>query len=149
MTTHNSEALSLHHRRMTTRARRVSAVAVLFLLGLGCSGTDNPADLPQCQGPVTVSVSSGTVPRFSWTPACLAGQLGVTLNTGFVTLWLVTDTTNTNSLRPPVRYGTPPDSAALGTPRLVVGEAYTVHLLRATGDSTAPFESIGSADFTP
>jgi len=110
---------------------------------------DDPADTPQCQGPVTVSVSAGTVPRFSWTPTCLAGQVVVGLNTGFVTLWIATGSANTNTLRPPIRYGTPPDTSALGTPELVVGDTYTVDVLRATGDSTAPLESIGSADFVP
>ena len=147
----SSRPHSLSDRLRRVSARGPSAVAGLFVLAIGCSGVDNPADLPQCQGPITMSVSSGTTPFFSWTPRCMAGQVvvGLSLSTGYVTLWAATGTANTNSLRPPIRYGTPPSSSSLGTPVLVTGGAYRVVVLRATGDSTAPFQVIGSADFVP
>lgn len=132
-------------------ARRVASYAILIAFACGCSSVDDANNLPQCEGPVELSVSSGTTPTFSWTPQCREGQVIVTptLSSGFVTLWLATGTDNTNTLRPGIRYGHPPAPAALGTPPLQVGTPYTVHLLRATGDSITPFEAIGSADFTP
>ena len=129
--------------------RRIATYSILILFACGCSGVDDASNLPQCDGPVAVSVSSGTTPTFSWTPQCQAGQVVVTISSGFLTLWLATGTDNTNTLRPGIRYGHPPDTAALGTPPLQVGAPDTVHVLRATGDSVAPFEAIGSADFTP
>ena len=129
------------------RSRRASVVACVFVLAIGCSGATSPADLPPCQGPVTVSVSSGTVPLFSWAPRCLAGQLAVTTISGYVTYWIVTGTGNT--LQPSVRYGIPRDTSSLGLYPLQVGGTYTVHVLRATGDSAAPFQAIGSTNFTP
>jgi len=132
-------------------ALSASASAVLFIVAVGCSSTDSPVDLPDCQGPVTVSVGSGTTPDISWTPRCMAGQVIVSasMNTGFVTFWVGTSADSTNSLRPPVRYGIPHNPDALPTQPLAAGGAYTAHVLRATGDSAAPFEAIGAMDFTP
>ena len=129
--------------------RILSAFAALFTLAIGCSGVDSPANVLPCQALVTVSVGSGTAPTFSWTPQCMAVEVIVSSTTGFVTYWLVTGAANSNSLQPPVRYGHPPNPASLGTPNLVAGNPYSVHVLRATGDSAAPFEAIGSADFVP
>lgn len=129
-------------------ALRASASAALFIFAVGCSGTDNPVDLPACEGPVTVSVGSGTTPDISWTVRCMAGQVIVGTNPGFVNFWVGTSADSTSSLRPPVRYGIPPNPDALPTQPLAAGGAYTAHVLRATGDSAAPFEEIGSMDFT-
>lgn len=129
--------------------RSVATYAILIAAACACSSVDDANSLPQCDGPVDVFVSSGTAPTFSWTPRCQAGQVVVTVSSGFLTLWLATGTDSTNTLRPGIRYGHPPDPQALGTPALQVGAPYTVHVLRATGDSVAPFEAIGSADFTP
>ena len=130
-------------------ARCVAVVAVIACLSLGCSGVDGPSNLQPCEGPVTVSVSSGTAPLFSWSPQCLAGQVIVGLPSGFANFWIATGSGGSNTLRPPIRYGVPPDTAALGTPQLEVGSSYRVVVLRATGDTTAPFTSIGTADFVP
>jgi hypothetical protein len=89
------------------------------------------------------------MPTSCWPPRCQAGQVVVTISSGFLTLWLAKGTDNTNTVRPGIRYGHPPDTAALGTPALEVGTLYTMHVLRATGDSVAPFEAIGSVDFAP
>ncbi len=129
--------------------RRVATYAILIAFACGCSSVDDANNLPQCEGPVELSVSAGTTPTFSWTPQCRAGQIIVTLSSGFATFWLATGTDSSNTLRPGIRYGHPPDPAALGTPPLQVGTPYTVHLLRATGDSIMPFEAIGSANFIP
>lgn len=78
----------------------------------------------------------------------MAGQVYVGLNTGFVNFWFDESADSTNSLRPPVHYGQPPNPGGLGTFPLAAGATYVAHVLRATGDSAAPFEEIGSVEFT-
>jgi hypothetical protein len=136
-------------RRERASARSASVVASLFMLSMGCSSVDNPQNLPECQGPVSVSVGSGPTPVFSWTPRCLAGQIIVGLPDGYANFWVATGSDNTNSLPTPIRYGTLPDSSSLRPHALAVGGDYRVVVLRASGDSAAPFQGIGTKEFTP
>ena len=93
--------------------------------------------------------SSGTTPLFSWAPRCMAGQVIVGMPDGYANFWVATGTDNTNSLPTPIRYGVSSGSSSLHPSALAVGVAYRVVVLRATGDTAAPFEGIGMAEFTP
>lgn len=128
------------------RTRTAAASAALLLFALGCSGTDNPAPLTECQGPVTVSVGSGDTPDISWTPRCTAAQVYVGQSSGFLNYWFDGSADSSNSIQPPAHYGHPPGE--LGTFPLPEGGTYVAHVVRATGDSTAPFEEIGSLQFS-
>jgi hypothetical protein len=118
-----------------------------------CSGDDDPAgpsDLPECAGPVAVTVSAGTTPTFSWTPACTLYFLDVTTADGGQEIWAVGNSDFRNTIPPGVRYGTVPAGARLidGPVPLVVGTAYRVFVAYALpgggGDQFA-----GEATFTP
>jgi hypothetical protein len=80
-------------------------------------------------GGVTVSVSGGMAPTFSWTPDSAIGRLVV--EQGDKELW-GTETEGTNTYRSPIRYGVHPPDALEDVPAdpLVVGQTYKVSLFR-------------------
>jgi hypothetical protein len=70
-----------------------AALSWAMLLGCSSDGT-NPGDAPPvCAGPVTIAVSSGTSPSFSWTPACRLFFVNVEL--GATDQWsIISDSTD-------------------------------------------------------
>ena len=75
--------------------------AVSCALLLACSDGTNPGDsLPVCTGPVSILVSSGPTPSFSWTPACRIFFVNIEL--GASDQWgVISD--STNAIARPVR----------------------------------------------
>jgi len=105
-----------------------------------------------CDEPITLTVSSSTSPSISWTPACTVAEIQITqLNEPVDTLqlkWWVQS--ETNSIRPPVSYGSTPPGATLllGPKALFGGTQYLVTLLVRDPTTGEPFTA-GSAQFTP
>jgi hypothetical protein len=98
---------------------------------------------------VTITVSSGASPSFSWTPACRLFFVNVEL--GATDQWsIISD--STNAIAPPVRYGVVPagaeQSSAEITP-LQAGQTYDVNLFYWSGPGAQDGTLIGSRDFTP
>jgi hypothetical protein len=131
---------------------RVSSyVAMSCVMALGCSSdsTSPGAAIPACTGAVTIAVSSGTSPSFSWTPACRLFFVNVEL--GATDQWnIISD--STNAIAPPVHYGLVPAGArqltASVTP-LQVGQTYDVNLFYWTGPGPQDGAFMGSKNFTP
>jgi hypothetical protein len=126
-----------------------AAVSCAMLLGCSSDGTD-PGDAPAaCTGPVTISVSSGTTPSFSWTPACSLFFVNVEL--GATDQWsIISD--STNAIAPPVRYGVVPAGAEQSTSEvtpLQAGQTYDVNLFYWTGPDAQDGTLIGTQNFTP
>jgi hypothetical protein len=98
---------------------------------------------------VTIAVSSGTSPSFSWTPACRLFFVNVEL--GATDQWsIISD--STNAIAPPVRYGVVPAGAQQSSsdvPSLQAGETYDVNLFYWSGPGAQDGTFIGSRDFTP
>jgi len=120
-----------------------------MLLGCSSDGT-NPSDaLPVCTDPVTIAVSSGTSPSFSWTPACRLFFVNVEL--GPTDQWsIISD--STNAIAPPVQYGVVPAGAlqsSSGATSLQAGRTYDVNLFYWSGPGAQDGTFIGSRDFTP
>lgn len=98
---------------------------------------------------VTISVSSGMAPTFSWTPDVPIGRLVV--EQGEKELW-GTETEGTDTYHSPIRYGVHPPDALEDVPAdpLVAGQTYTVALYRwirfAEPES---LEFVGSQEFSP
>ena len=117
---------------------------------LACSSDPAGPDttLPDCTGPVTVEVSSGTSPTFDWEPACRLFLVLVEL--GGSDQWIVLSE-GENAIAPPVRYGIVPDGAVEQEPAipLVAGQAYDLGLFRWTGPGGDDGELIANRDFTP
>ena len=117
---------------------------------LACSDSTSLGDAaPVCTGPVTIAVSSGTSPSFSWTPACRLFFVNVEL--GASDQWsIISD--STDAIAPPVQYGVVPagaqQSSSEVTP-LVSGQTYDVNLFYWTGPGAQDGTLIGSRDFTP
>ncbi len=132
-------------------AYRRYALAVLLTLACGCRGVQEPNGLPQCQGPVTVTVDLSAAPTFSWTPSCRASTLIVDPISDVVDYWVLTTVADTNGLRPPIVYGTTPSGSKtlFGPVSLQAGTSYRARVLRATGDATLPFQVIGATLFKP
>ena len=133
--------------KMRTLTTLTTALACVILLA--CS--DDPSgieSLPECNGGVTVTVSAGIEPTFSWTPACRL--FGVLVEEGGPDVWLILSL-GSNSITPPVRYGVVPQGA---TERedpvpLVAGVTYDVTLARFTGPGDDDGELIANQEFTP
>ena len=132
------------------RCLRTALLTTVALAAAGCGDDDDPAgpdDLAPCTGDVTVSVSAGTTPTFSWSPACRA--YGLIVEEGASDRWLLV-ATGSAGIAPGVRYGTVPAGASQrGEPAvpLVAGRAYDVTVFRGTTDDNA--RPAGSRDFTP
>jgi hypothetical protein len=118
---------------------------------LACSSDETgPGDTPPvCSGQVTIAVSSGLTPSFSWTPACRLFFVNVEL--GAADQWSVISDGN-NAIAPPVQYGVVPPGAeqsSSGVTPLVAGQTYDVNLFYWTGPGAQDGTLIGSLEFTP
>lgn len=99
-------------------------------------------------GGITVSVTSGTTPTFSWTPDSAIGRLIV--EEGDEELW-GTETDGANLYQSPIRYGVHPPGASEDEPAnpLIAGHTYRVSLFRWISVDPESFELVGAQDFTP
>ena len=130
--------------------RRTFWLAVLSCTPTACSSdpTSPAGPLPECTGPVSIEVSSGTSPTIDWSPACRLFFLIVEL--GAEDYWLVI-TDGANAIAPPVRYGVLPAGARQRDPAtpLEAGQTYDVNVGRWTGPGPEDGVLIGSEFFTP
>jgi len=134
--------------RLPACVRRRSAALGLCLAACSSDPTSPGGPLPECTGPVTIEVSSGTSPSFDWSPACRLFFLIVEL--GADDQWLVI-TDGANAIAPPVLYGVLPAGARRRDPAipLEAGRTYDVNVARWTGPGAEDGVLIGSRDFTP
>jgi hypothetical protein len=130
------------------RSKRVAAFALVWLLG--CSDEIGPDELPECAGPVSIEITPGMTPTFSWTPRCRLAFLVVEIDVSGSELWSIL-TRGENALAPPVTYGDPPAGAETLTPPgpLTSGTAYRVAVARWTGPDGDDGESVGAKTFEP
>lgn len=130
--------------RVRCSVTRSSLVGALVLSLVGCSDTASPNRDP-CTGDVTISVSSGTTPTFTWSPAC--GVLAVLVEEDASDIWIISATGN-GTIGSGVKYGTVPSGAEEGTApvALLAGHTYEVILFRGTEDDAV---IAGIQAFTP
>jgi hypothetical protein len=121
-----------------------------------CGGGAGPAEVVSCaeDQEVSVSVSPGLRPTFTWEPACGMASLQVWNNATNANGWVVYSGSNSaaNPLRPGVSYGQAPIGSIAPGPAspLQAGEAYTVEMYRWIGDpGIGSLFPRGSAVFTP
>jgi len=108
--------------------------------------SDPLLQLPDCTGPVALTVSPGTTPTFSWTPRCRLSFLTVRTADDASGLWSISPLIEANTIGPDVRYGIVPNAATdqfEGPVPLVPGTAYRVVV--GTGGGLVA----GEATFTP
>jgi hypothetical protein len=124
--------------------------AVSLVCVSGCADDIGPDELPECSGPVTLEVTPGTTPAFSWTPRCRLSFLVVEPDESGTDLWAIL-TRGENALAPPVTYGDPPPGAETLVPPvpLTSGTAYRVAVARWTGPGGDDGENIGAETFDP
>ncbi|HEY7503117.1 MAG TPA: hypothetical protein VH700_03370 [Gemmatimonadales bacterium] len=134
---------------LTLRCSKLLRAVSLVCLS-GCADEIGPDELPECGGPVTLEVTPGTTPAFSWTPRCRLSFLVVELDESGGDLWSIL-TRGENALAPPVAYGDPPGGAETLTPPvpLTSGTAYRVAVARWTGPEGDDGESVGVETFEP
>ena len=117
--------------------RRSAALAALTAL-VACSDPV-PLGLAPCTGPVSIQVSGGLQPAFSWTPECTVASLWVWVVLppsagGDQPTWIASTTIQYQGLQSPVRYGAAaPGVRTYGEPALVAGRDYYVTLHADTG----------------
>jgi hypothetical protein len=140
--------------------RSLSRIVVLLMSSLAatnCGGSTTVPLVGACTGPVTVTVTAGTTPRFDWQPACRAHFFDVQyqdpLPPGAISglpVWFVQATGETGStFGPGFQYGTVPNggqSQILATP-LIVGQRYVAEVWREDGPQNATIA--GRAVFVP
>ncbi len=138
-------------RPLIRLARSPGVVTLVAALACGSdSGSTNPRSLPECTGNVSIQVSAGIQPTFSWTPACRLFVLGVESASSGSDQWVIISA-GANRITPGVRYGTVPAGAAqLEAPApLARGQSYDVFLGRYTGPDPDDGVLIGVKAFTP
>lgn len=126
-----------------SRALVIVAAAAAFS-ACGKSPT-TPSELTACTGNVTLSVSSGTTPTFTWTPACNVFAVlveGVAGDTWYVFK-------NGGGIAPGVRYGVLPQGAIQLDPTepLLTGKTYDAILFSGTTENN--MQLIALRTFTP
>ena len=143
--------MSCPHLRSRFMPLLVTSAALLG--AVGCDGDDaQSAELEPCDGPVEIHVSSGTTPRFSWSPACTLFFLNVEPAESGHDLWTVISD-GENVIAPGVRYGVVPEGArALGEEppaELSADSTYKVVVAYFTGPGEQDGELAGIEEFTP
>lgn len=141
-------------------SRRSVCTALLATLCVGaisCGGSTTSPFLLPCSGPVTVSVGSGTTPRFEWQPACRAHFFAVYYAdpvppgaTSGDPVWYVQSSNETGStFGPGFQYGVLPSGGQtqLAAKPLVVGQHYLVSVWREDGPQNATLA--GQVVFVP
>jgi hypothetical protein len=123
---------------------RVLAGSFALLAGCGGDGGTGVDVADPCTGDVTVSVSAGTTPTFTWAPACLV--LALLVEQEASDMWFLEATGE--GIASGVRYGTVPSGASGDGPAvaLVQGTTYEVILFRGTAQN-ATIAAI--REFTP
>ena len=109
-----------------------------------------PDELADCPAQVTLSVSGGKAPTFSWTPACGLAILAVERANAGTTVWEIV-TPGMNAIEPPVQYGAAPDEASESTvpEPLADGISYRITLSRFTNPADEVGQVIGTQTFNP
>ena len=119
--------------------RRSSVLHTLLLVLVTACGASSdvtgPETIGPCTGNVTVSVSSGTTPTFTWTPACRV--IGLLVELGASDQWFLEATGD--GIAPGVQYGIVPPGATADGPAtpLVSGTTYEVILFRGAPENAA------------
>ena len=107
-------------------------------------------EVPACTGDVSIQVSAGTEPTFSWAPACRLSLVLVEPADSGRDLWAV-GARRANRIAPGVRYGVVPPGVSQTTDGppvpLVAGQSYKIVLGRAGDDGGTVLA--GLSTFTP
>jgi hypothetical protein len=133
---------------------RFCGLPALLAFGLGCSEASAPPPPEVCPDDqsVTLQVSAGTRPTFSWMPDCGMASILVFPVAGPPAVWVVYGgaVSASNPFRSGTRYGQSPRGTFEATPpaALQVGTDYIVSISRWIGEPGNLFE-YGSATFRP
>ncbi len=143
-----------------TRSFAALTPFAIALMGASCKGGSITG--PQrCLGQVTMTVTAGTTPQFSWTPACPVGMLFVFGPGGIV--WVIGGAVRGDPclpfgavvddvIAPSVVYGMlPPKAVQCVSPQpLQPGNLYTVQVSAEDPDPLQEGQiNVGSRSFTP
>ena len=132
--------------RLRRWSRGVAATALMAWLCGGCADTTTPTVEPCADDQeVTVRVGPGTLPAFTWSPACGMTSILVFRVDSPPAVWVVYGGSRaSNPLHSGLRYGQAPAGTFEATPAaaLQVGNEYEVLLNHWIGDSVGggPFQ---------
>jgi hypothetical protein len=132
-------------------------LTTLAMVALACSDSPSQPTIEPCPGDtVAVQASPGSIPLFTWEPACGVGFLEVFPAAGGGALWTVygdSDTGSENPILSGVRYGSTPSRAhtVAGPQPLQAGTPYRVRVSRLLCDQgvLCTLQDAGAADFQP
>jgi hypothetical protein len=107
-----------------------SGTVIGILVLTSCNGTESTTVQEQagCTTPVSVSVSAGTTPTFSWTPACKVAYLDVGVVATNQEIWAMGSLDEANTIPSGAKFGViPPGTSRIDGPvPLRVGTTYYV-----------------------
>jgi len=142
---------------MKIKPPNILSLAIILLIPLlnRCSDepTNGAVDLEECNSNLTVSVSSGITPAFTWEPECRAALLYVQDRDSIriEDMWRIF--TAGNNIPSGVQYGIAPDSALVvdGPTTLVSDTQYEliVYWRKSAGEDIANFEGPFTQLFIP
>lgn len=122
--------------------------APILVLTWACAGQPTSATSPVASEAITIT--AGLQPTFDWIPGGTVHEVTVTRAGTDIILWSAISPNRSNTISPPVGYGTTPDGAintANKIDPLATGVTYRVALSRY--DERGVLESVGSGTFVP
>ncbi len=134
---------------------KILLLAALPFASLACSDSAEPGFEDCSESSVTIEVSAGLTPTFSWSPACGVAFLYVTQGEGNI-LWMLRAATGTsipNPIASGLRYGRTPRHGHVweGPEPLQAGRVYEVYVGRRRcelSDACNPWV-VGALQFIP
>jgi hypothetical protein len=125
--------------RLARGALSTSSIALMALL-TACSDSPQEPALEECpDNQVSLAVSEGPTPTFSWAPQCGMASLDLFPSAGGASLWVLYsgEQAAANPFRSGIVYGHAPPGAleVTGPAPLSAGTDYTVILYRCSGEA--------------
>jgi hypothetical protein len=134
-------------RGIASTARRTFGLFLVLAVGFGCGDDDGtgPDANRNCTGDVTISVSAGLTPTFTWAPACRVAFFLVEADASDV--WFI-EPTGEQGIASGVTYGVVPAGARQEEPAIALesGVTYDVIVARGSGEDLV---LAGIRSFTP
>lgn len=132
----------------------LSCFAAVLLLCVSSCGDEAPTGPGACVGDVSLEVSDGTTPTFSWSPPHPMYELGVYKRSEWNLVWgLDIDANAADTVElgivPPIQYGVVPPGAreGLAPSALMTDTVYLVYV--ACGTEWYTVKRVAEATFTP
>ena len=130
---------------------RAAVALLVFAAASACNNSSTEAVVtptPECADRVTVTITTGTTPTFTWTPDCPIVTIAVVSADRLTFFWAV-GTIGADRMHAPIAYGVIPAGGQQSTPPkpLQAGTTYRLQLGAAVNQDIA--HSVADTTFVP